>query len=340
VTITPAPPQGLQDARRLVQPGLRAAVSRLDPTTRAMTGYHFGWLEADGTAADSDGGKAVRPMLALLSARAVGAAPEVAVPGAVAVELVHNFSLLHDDLMDGDTERRHRTTVWALWGGPSAILTGDALLGLAQEVLLDVPDPTGPAAARLLARATRELIRGQVEDMAYEGRPEIDVAAVLAMAEAKTAALLSASTAIGAVLANGPAHAVAGLADYGRHLGLAFQLVDDVLGIWGDPAVTGKPARSDLRSRKTSLPVARVIGLGGPAADEVSRWLAAEDEVDEDLLNRIAAVVEQAGGRAWARHEAARHADAAAAALAGVGAPADVRAELQELAAFVVGRET
>jgi geranylgeranyl diphosphate synthase type I len=335
----PATPQGLQDVRRLVQPALRAAVSRLDPTTCAVTGYHFGWPASDGAPAAADGGKAVRPWLAVLSARAVGADPEIAVPGAVAVELVHNFSLLHDDLIDSDTERRHRTTVWARWGAPSAILTGDALLALAQEVLLDVPGPTGAAAARLLAVATRELIRGQVEDMAYERRPEIDVAEVLAMAEAKTSALLSASAAIGAVLSAAPADAVAGLADYGRHLGLAFQLVDDVLGIWGDPAFTGKPARSDLRSRKTSLPVARVIGLGGPAATEVSTWLAGADEAGEDLLDGIAEVLEEAGGRAWARQQAAGHAAAASAALDRVGAPAEVLAELRELAAFVVGRE-
>jgi geranylgeranyl diphosphate synthase type I len=324
----------------LVDPALRAAVARLDPGTAAMTGYHFGWLEADGSPASADGGKAVRPTLALLGARAVGADPEVAVPGAVAVELVHNFSLLHDDLMDGDTERRHRTTVWALWGGPSAILTGDALLALAQELLLEVPGPTGPDAARLLAVATRELVRGQVEDMAYEGRPDVGVAAVLTMAGAKTGALLSAAAAIGAVLAGAPEAAVSGLADYGRHLGLAFQLVDDVLGIWGDPAVTGKPALSDLRSRKTSLPVARVIGLGGAAGAEVTAWLATEDEADDDRLTRIAAVLEDAGGRAWARREAAAQADGASAALDRVGAPADVLTELRELAAFVVGRET
>jgi geranylgeranyl diphosphate synthase type I len=175
--------------------------------------------------------------------------------------------------------------------------------------------------------------------MAYERRPEIDVTEVLAMAEAKTSALLSASAAIGAVLSAAPADAVAGLADYGRHLGLAFQLVDDVLGIWGDPAFTGKPARSDLRSRKTSLPVARVIGLGGPAATEVSTWLAGADEAGEDLLDGIAEVLEEAGGRAWARQQAAGHAAAASAALDRVGAPAEVLAELRELAAFVVGRE-
>ncbi|HEY3603352.1 MAG TPA: polyprenyl synthetase family protein [Sporichthyaceae bacterium] len=331
-------PRGLADARRLVEPALRAAVDRLDPTTRNMTGYHFGWLEADGSPATADGGKSVRSLLALLGARAVGADPAVAVPGAVAVELVHNSSLLHDDLIDADAERRHRKTVWAVWGAPSAILVGDALLALAQEVLVE--HPAGRAAARLLAVATRELIRGQVEDMAYESRPEVALSAVLAMADAKTAALLSASAAIGAALADAPAAAVDALAGYGRHLGLAFQLVDDVLGIWGDPAVTGKPLMADLRSRKTSLPVARVISADGPAGTEVARWLVADSADSDADLTRIADLLEQGGGRAWARTAAAEHAAAAAAALDRLpDAPAAVLDELRELAAFVVGRD-
>jgi geranylgeranyl diphosphate synthase type I len=331
-------PRGLADARQFVEPALRAAVDRLDPISRNMTGYHFGWWAADGSPATADGGKAVRSLLALLGARAVGADPAVAVPGAVAVELVHNSSLLHDDLIDADTERRHRKTVWALWGAPSAILVGDALLALAQEVLAE--HPAGGPAARLLAVATRELIRGQVEDMAYEGRPEVALSAVLAMADAKTAALLAASTAIGAALADAPAGAVDALAGYGRHLGLAFQLVDDVLGIWGDPAVTGKPLMADLRSRKTSLPVAKVLGDDGPAATEVARWLVADGADSDAELARIAELVEQAGGRAWARAAAAEHAAAAVAALATLpDAPVTVLDELRELAAFVVGRD-
>jgi geranylgeranyl diphosphate synthase, type I len=335
----PEAPRGLHDSRLLVEPALREAVARLDPRTRSVVGYHLGWTDADGTPCEGDGGKAVRPALTLLGARAVGADPKIAVPGAVAVELVHNFSLLHDDLMDGDTERRHRTTVWAQWGQATAVLTGDALLGLAQEVLLEVAEPAGPAAARLLAVATRELIRGQVEDMAFEGRPEVPVEAVLAMAGGKTAALLSAASAIGAVLAGAPAGPVDALADYGRHLGLAFQLVDDVLGIWGDPALTGKPLRSDLRARKTSLPVAWVIGQGGALGQAVAEWLAAPGPDSDAQLAEVADLLCAAGGREWARAEAARHAECSTAALQRLTVASEVRAELVELAEFVVGRD-
>jgi geranylgeranyl diphosphate synthase type I len=328
---------GLQDARRLVEPALRAAVARLDPTTAARASYHLGWTDEAGRPC-AGGGKAVRPSLAVLGARAVGAEPRVAVPGAVAVELVHNFSLLHDDLMDGDTERRHRTTVWARWGPPSAILTGDALLGLALEVLLEVPGAPGAAAARLLAVTTRDLIRGQVEDMSYEGSPEVAVEAVLGMAAAKTGSLLSASAAIGAVLAGGPQETVRALAEFGAELGLAFQLVDDVLGIWGDPAMTGKPRYSDLRARKTSLPVAWVIGRGGECGQQIAKWLAADTRDSDDRLREVAGSLAEAGGQDWARAQAAHCATRAAACLVGVDAEPGVVAELHALAEFVVGR--
>lgn len=141
----------LQQGRQAVQPALQAALQRLDPTSRALAYYHFGWTDLDGNPTSSGGGKAVRPALALLSAEAAGARPSTGLPGAVAVELVHNFSLLHDDLMDGDTERRHRPTVWAVRGAASAILTGDAMLSLAQEVLLEGDGPCTVAAARLLS---------------------------------------------------------------------------------------------------------------------------------------------------------------------------------------------
>src|ERR1700742_5021396 len=127
----------LQRSRDMVLPAMRAAVERMDPTSAAISSYHLGWTDENGEAQKSSGGKAMRPALALLSARAAGAPAEIGVPGAVAVELVHNFSLLHDDVMDGDTERRHRRTVWAIWGAPAAILAGDALLALAHEVLLE-----------------------------------------------------------------------------------------------------------------------------------------------------------------------------------------------------------
>ena len=329
----------LQQGRQAVQPALRAALERLDPTSRSIAYYHFGWTDLDGNPTSSGGGKAVRPALALLSAEAAGAPPTAGLPGAVAVELVHNFSLLHDDLMDGDTERRHRPTVWAARGAASAILTGDAMLSLAQEVLLDADGPFVIAAARLLSEAVNELIRGQVLDVAFEQRDDVTLDECLDMAAGKTGALLSASSAIGAVLVGAPRETVGALAGFGADLGLAFQLVDDVLGIWGDAATTGKPVYSDLRARKKSLPVTYSITHGGAIGRELAAWLAVPGEPDEDSVRRAADLVDQAGGRRWALDEAHRRMAAGQQKLTDAEVPDRVCAELLSLARFIVTRE-
>jgi geranylgeranyl diphosphate synthase, type I len=354
----------LERSRGAIAPALRAAIDRLDDTCRAQATYHLGWTDADGRPAQGGGGKAVRPALALLSAEAAGAPPEVGLPGAVAVELVHNFSLLHDDLMDGDVERRHRRTVWALWGPSSAILTGDALLAVAQEALLESGSPYATAAGRLLATATRDLIRGQVQDLAFEHRADVSLDECLDMAAGKTGSLLSASAAIGAVLAGASDEIVGALAAFGAHLGLAFQLVDDVLGIWGDPAVTGKPVFSDLRSRKKSLPVTYVLAQGGPAADELAGWLSTRvqtgtpacgsgspkpdsggstelpgrESLDAELRH-IADLIAVHGGRDWTLAEAQRRLDLGGLALDEVAIPARPRDDLVALGRFIVSRE-
>jgi geranylgeranyl diphosphate synthase type I len=319
--------ESLHRSRDAITPAMRAAIDRLDATTRHQAAYHLGWVDADGRP-DSGGGKAVRPALALLSAQATGGPEEIGLPGAVAVELVHNFSLLHDDLMDNDSERRHRRTVWAVWGSSSAILSGDALLGLAQEVLLDSGLPTAAPAALLLATATRELIRGQVQDLAFEDRDSVTVTECLDMAAGKTGALMAASAAIGAVLAGAPAATISALETYGAQVGLSFQLVDDVLGIWGDPAVTGKGVFSDLQADKKSLPISYALGQDPSIA-----------RIDKADLARRADAIEKAGGRRWALEEAARRMRRGEAALAAVDLPAPVRAELIALGHFIVDRE-
>ena len=329
-----------------VGPALRAAVDRLEPNTWAIAAYHFGWVDAAGRPSGSDvtgGGKGVRARLALLSARAAGAPAEVGLPGAVAVELLHNFSLVHDDVMDGDLQRRHRRTVWAVFGVPAAILTGSALQSLALEVVLDPPTPTGAAAADLLGRTTRALIGGQFEDLAFERRESVTVAECLAMAAGKTGALVSCSAAVGAVLAGAPADTIAALEAYGERVGLAFQLEDDLLGIWGDPAVTGKPALADLRARKKSLPVAAALATGGPAA-RLRDWLATPapppDRTVDDLaeLREIAGLVEEAGGRAWAAAEARRQVVLAEQALSDAPVEPAAATELVALARSLLGR--
>ncbi|HEY0558681.1 MAG TPA: polyprenyl synthetase family protein [Frankiaceae bacterium] len=329
----------LTESRATVLPAMREALDRLDPTSRALASYHLGWTDAEGRPREAPGGKAVRPALALLSAQAAGAPALVGVPGAVAVELVHNFSLLHDDLMDGDVERRHRPTVWALWGPASAILTGDALLTLATQVLLDAETPQAAAATRLLAEATQELMRGQVEDLAFERRDDVTAAECVAMAGGKTAALLRASAAIGAVLAGAPSPVVEGLSVFGWELGLAFQFVDDLLGIWGESSQTGKPVLNDLRSRKKSLPVTFAMRSGTAAGEELARWISADGEPTEADLRHAADLVVAAGGRDWAVSEAQRRMAVGEQALGGLGLAPPVHEALCALGRFVVGRE-
>lgn len=336
--MTVAMPATLHNGRDVVEPALRAALARLDDGSRQVASYHLGWVDADGRPA-TGGGKAVRAALALLSARAAGAPADIGLPGAVAVELVHNFSLLHDDLMDRDVQRRHRATVWAIWGPSTAILVGDAMLTLAYQVLADVGTAESVAATALLGGATQALIAGQVEDLAFERRATVAVDECVAMAAGKTGALLGCAAAIGAVLAGAASDTVSALRTHGEQLGLAFQLVDDLLGIWGDSDVTGKPVGSDLRARKKSLPVAYALGSGGPAGRELASWLGTDGPDSDRAVARAAGWVEAAGGRQWARDEARRRLAAAAECLDAADIDPAVREELQALGRFIVGRE-
>ena len=334
-----AVPTTLASGRALVDPAMADAIDRLDDHTRSVVSYHLGWQDTQGHPVSAPEGKAVRPALALMSARAAGADPGVGLPGAVAVELVHNFSLLHDDVMDHDLERRHRATVWSIWGESTAILAGDALLSLAHEVLLESPSPHTIEANRVLAAATRELVRGQVDDLDFERRHRVSVGECLDMAAGKTGALLSASASIGAVLGGAPSPVVEALSTYGAQLGLAFQLVDDLLGIWGDPEVTGKPVLSDLRTRKKSLPIVSALRAGTPESQRLADLLKTSGDLSEEDLRLAAKLVEDAGGRAWCEAEAARQLDAAHDGLGEAGVPGPIITEFMEIAQFVTSRD-
>lgn len=339
---TQSVPEVLQRARELVSPALRDAVRTLSPELQPMVTYHMGWTGSDGSSQNGSrsGGKRVRPALAVLSAEAAGALGNVGVPGAVAVELVHNFSLVHDDIIDGDAERRHRPTVWAVYGIGQAVIAGDALLSLAHEVVLNAP--SSPAAlvraSRCLAEGTSAMIAGQALDMAFETLTGITVDRCIAMEAGKTGALLGCAASIGAILAGAPDETVLALREFGIQLGLAFQAVDDLLGIWGDPSRTGKPTWSDLRSRKKTLPVAAALATANGLAAELSALLDAE-HLEEPAVARAAALVEQCGGRELAREEAEVRLAAALGAIERVALVNEAREELAELARFVVARE-
>jgi geranylgeranyl diphosphate synthase, type I len=331
-------PPVLEASAAAVAPELRAAAGELSPAMRAVIGYHLGWLDAAGNPAAAGGGKSVRATLALLSARAAGGTDAGGMPGAVAVELVHTFSLLHDDIMDNDEERHHRPAAWTVFGRARAILAGDAVLALAFGHLLAAASPHRPAAVELLADSTGRLIDGQAADLDLEGRVDVTPQECTRMCAGKTGALLECAAAMGAVLAGADAATVAGLRAFGAHLGLAFQAVDDLLGIWGDPAVTGKPVYGDLVQRKSSLPVAIALSAGGDGAVRL-RDLLERPELAEAELEAAAGLVEQCGGRAGAAAQADAELRLALDALDAIDIDAGARSGIADVARFVAARE-
>ncbi|MFJ5228916.1 polyprenyl synthetase family protein [Kitasatospora sp. NPDC088391] len=297
----------LEQARGRTDGLLRACLQDLPPRMRLICGYQLGWWDADGTGPPVGAGKALRPALALAAARAAGGRAEDAVPAGAAVELAHNFSLVHDDVVDRDETRRHRPTAWKAFGVPDAIMAGDAMLAMTSRVLVRHDRPTLGESVRRLGTAVAQLCEGQHLDCSFEHRADVGLAECLEMAEAKTGALLGAACALGALAVDASGGQVGAMDAFGRRLGLAFQLVDDLLGIWGDPAVTGKPVGADLRVRKMSLPVVAVLETG----TEPARRLRALYSVDRCLttaeVTRATELLELAGGRRWARGQAEAH---------------------------------
>ncbi|HEY1467016.1 MAG TPA: polyprenyl synthetase family protein [Acidimicrobiales bacterium] len=319
-------PDALGQAAALVTPALDAAVDRLSPELAAPVRHHL-----------AGGGKRVRAALVLVSAAAAGGSEEAGIPGAVAIELVHNFSLLHDDIIDEDRDRRHRPTVWAQFGIGAAIIAGDALAALATQVLLDEPTPERVRATAILATATQEMIAGQADDMAFETRTSVTVEECLRMATGKTGALLSCASSLGAVLVGAPDSTVRALADFGRNVGIAFQAIDDVLGIWGQPSQTGKPAGNDLVQHKKTLPVVTALARSDGRRPELEALLnrtLAEQDVTE-----AARLIEESGAREEATDIAESHLEAALASLDRADLLPGPRAQLVAIANYVTERD-
>ena len=318
--------ESLARARALVSPALDSAVFGISPELRTAVRQHL-----------SGGGKFVRAALVLVSAAAAGADEHAGIVGAVAIELVHNFSLVHDDIIDGDLERRHRPTLWAEFGAGHAIIAGDALATLAFQVLLADPTPERVRAAGRLAEATQAMIAGQAEDMAFELRASLSVEECLHMEAGKTGALLSCAASVGAILAGAPAATIDALADFGRHLGIAFQAVDDVLGIWGEPSVTGKPVGNDLRQHKKTLPISIVLARGA----EPGAWLSSllERDLSDADVAEAARFLETCGAREGAMAIGEAHLGAALAALDRVPVAPGPRSELAAIARYVTERD-
>ena len=287
-----------------------------------MLRYHLGWADRDFAPARADGGKKLRPLLLVRCAEACGADPARAVPAAVAVELLHNFTLVHDDVQDESSHRRHRETVWRRWGTAQAINVGDALFAVAHGALYALADPQHAvpadrvlALAREFDRTARRIVEGQYLDLSHEGQWGGGVARYLTMIEGKTAAILAYAAWAGAVLAEATPEAPERFARFGLALGLAFQVRDDILGIWGTQAQTGKPAADDIRRRKQSLPIVELDERADPATRAELRALYGAPRLDEAGVARVLALLDAAGIARHCQSYVTRYHDEARVAL-------------------------
>ncbi|MDP2953337.1 MAG: polyprenyl synthetase family protein [Chloroflexota bacterium] len=314
---------------------LRSLLAGRELPLYAMLSYHLGWAVAAGLASNGSTGKALRPTLCLLACEAVGADYRQVLPAAAALELVHNFSLVHDDIQDGDQERHHRATVWSLWGQGQGINTGNALRVLASLALLRLEVPWGRQlqAFRLLDEACLEMVEGQYLDLAFETQARVTPEQYLAMITRKTAALIRCSLQIGAVLGGAQNGAVAGLGRFGYHLGLAFQIRDDILGIWGDAGTTGKPS-ADIRRRKKTFPVVYAL-----EKSSLVRHAYDKTPLDEADVALVLAELETVDARGYAQRTARHYCCQARACLESLSLEPAYRRELEETSSFLVERD-
>ena len=324
------------EMRRLVTP----PDARLAPFY-AMMQYHLGWVDRGCRPTTARTGKGIRPLLCLLCCEAAGGRADSAVPAAAAVELIHNFSLIHDDIEDRDEARHGRDSLWQVVGEAQAINAGDGLFALAHLALQGLErsrlDPARlPPIHRAFDGACLALTHGQFLDLSYERRPDISLDESLRMIRDKTAALVAAATEIGARIATDERDTVAAYRTFGEELGLAYQAVDDLLGIWGDAALTGKPVGADIAHKKKSLPV--VYALSYAADADRIRSLYSADSLTAAQVCEITDILSGCGAREAVSDLAQEHYRRALTAL-DAAAPAAAAADaLRFLAEFLLTR--
>ena len=308
--------------------------------------YHLGWLDGElrpfsPAERKRHGGKRLRGVLCILAGEAVGGLGRAVAPAGAAIEFVHNFSLVHDDVEDNDAERRHRPTVWTLWGVPHAINVGSSMQAMVNVALLRLAEHHAPPlvveSMAVLTRAIVRMTEGQYLDMAAEDAHEATLSQYFRMSGGKTAALIEAGLRVGALLGDADPDQREELAIFGREFGLAFQCVDDFLGIWGEPGVTGKPVGSDIIAGKRSLPIVYALERS-PTSSEAGRRLRAA--LDARDVPAVIACLDAVGTREFAITCADRHTGDSLAALERAGVVNRYGDAMRAIADYALSRES
>ena len=334
-------PEILSRYRKDIALEVGRALPKGDGAIDEMLRYQLGWSESG----LPNLGKCLRPSLCLFACEALSGELDAALPVAVAIELIHNFSLIHDDIEDGDELRHHRPTLWQAYGRDEATVAGVALWTLAYETLAKAAD-RGVGVGRVLEarqilnQACSEMIEGQHLDLSYELRSNVTLAEYLKMIAGKTGALIGASLSTGALIAGAARSEIDGLDAFGRQLGIAFQIRDDILGIWGEGSATGKPVGADIARKKKTLPVVQAFQQVVGPDREILRSAYAKAEVDENDIDDVLEVLQRWNCRYFAQGLAEDHRSRAMAALSQTEMlPAAARRQLDELTSFILERD-
>ncbi len=305
-----------------------------------MMQYHMGWLDADFTPAQAKAGKQIRPLSLLLACQAAGGDWQTALPAAAGVELLHNFSLIHDDIEDNSPTRRGRRTLWQIWGIPLAINAGDAMFALAHSAFTRLAD-TGVPAERIVRAMRRfdetnlRLTQGQHADMHFETRQDVTTAEYIEMITGKTSVLLSLCTELGALIGSQNDETINHYRQFGLNLGLAFQVIDDILGIWGDEELIGKSASSDIATRKKTLPI-----LYGLQQSEALRQFFFTDDIDDEFVGRVIDQLNQVNARQYAEEQAELYSQKALHHFAQANPSGEAAKAMEELTGMLLQRQS
>jgi len=309
-----------------------------------MMQYHLGWVDRDLQPVASRRGKRVRPLMCLLACHAVADSWEEALPVAAAIELIHNFTLIHDDIQDNSLQRHGRDTVWHVWGLAQGINTGDAMWALAQAAVHRLQDQGRPpetvlAVMRLLSESCLALCAGQHLDLTYESLGIVSLDDYVAMIRGKTAALLGAACAAGALVGEADTRVVELYRAFSTHIGLAYQMVDDLLGIWGDEDATGKPVGDDILARKKSLPIVHALNWERSQGRDDLYELYQREQLRERHVAQVQRILAEAGSEAYTQQLAEEHLNRAARALTAISIEHPAQDSLAALA-FALGRRS
>lgn len=339
------------DIRAQIQNEMQAAFPSAEQRVAPFYGmqeYHLGWRDTNLNPDISDPGKLLRPQLAILMCQVAGGQVAQALPLAAGIQLIHDFTLIHDDIEDDSDTRRGRITVWKQWGLAQGINAGDGMFSIAHLALYRLKDQ-GISSDVILDvfkhfdQTILTICEGQYLDLSFEGDLTITEADYLAMISRKTAALIACATGLGAIVGGVEREQAQAFFDFGQNLGLSFQIQDDVIGIWGEPEKTGKPRAADIYRRKVSLPI--VYALRNAAQSDELAAIYQQQQLEDDDVSRALAILEDAGARAYTEGIAAEYHTAAVQAFERLGVAAtpeaqEAYARTRDIITMLLGRQT